>query len=469
MAGFRSVAAIVNQHVGAFSSSAWHRVLRTTARSSGCQISDLCWPAQAGPIRTPYGLTFAVEHGMDAVVNADLVLALPWDDYDMDPADEFVEPVRQAYERGAIVVGFCTGTMLLAAAGLLDGKRATTHWRSAAKLAERYPAVKLDADVLYVDEGRVLTGAGGSAGVDVCLYLMRREYGANVVAAIARDIVVPPTATGAGPVHPRPMPACESDLLQDAIGWAREHIDEPLSVDQLAALMSRAACPALKQATGPRHACCRHSACNWPRSCWRPRPAGRHGRSAGWLRHRGGPARAVRPAAWRAAVGLPPGSARDGGLAAACRTVRGQIDDRTATVGHRYPGVGVASAAGYLAPVHRGRHMATTAGLPRTATRTCSRICWKRCVRLEARRITAYRLLGTARSSSSADATGAITSISSGRSSCWQRSRRARSVRRTGETTINVSPGCLLGTRVRHHGHVIRIRLIGRAGPGETA
>jgi transcriptional regulator GlxA family with amidase domain len=255
MAGFRSVAAIVNQHVGAFS-------LGVATEFFGYDRSFLGLPkfdfvlasSKPGPIRTPYGLTFAVEHGMDAVVNADLVLALPWDDYDMDPADEFVEPVRQAYERGAIVVGFCTGTMLLAAAGLLDGKRATTHWRSAAKLAERYPEVKLDADVLYVDEGRVLTGAGGSAGVDVCLYLMRREYGANVAAAIARDIVVPPHRDGGQAQYiPRPMPACESDLLQDAIGWAREHIDEPLSVDQLAArtLMSpRSFARHFKQATG---------------------------------------------------------------------------------------------------------------------------------------------------------------------------------------------------------------------------
>ncbi|HKA68207.1 MAG TPA: helix-turn-helix domain-containing protein [Actinomycetes bacterium] len=255
MAGFRSVAAIVNQHVGAFS-------LGVATEFFGYDRSFLGLPnfdfvlasSKPGPVRTQYGLTFMVEHGMDAVVNADLVLALPWDGYDIDAADEFVEPVRQAYDRGAIVVGFCTGTMLLAAAGLLDGKRATTHWRSAAKMAERYPKVKLDADVLYVDEGRVLTGAGGSAGVDVCLYLMRREYGASVAAAIARDIVVPPHREGGQAQYiPRPVPAFESDLLQDAIGWAREHIDEPLSVDQLAArtLMSpRSFARHFKQATG---------------------------------------------------------------------------------------------------------------------------------------------------------------------------------------------------------------------------
>ena len=255
MAGFRSVAAIVNQHVGAFS-------LGVATEFFGYDRSFLGLPkfdfvlasSKPGSIRTPYGLTFTVEHGMEAVATADLVLALPWDDYDMDPAEEFVEPVRLAYERGAIIVGFCTGTMLLAAAGLLDGKRATTHWRSAAKLAERYPKVKLDADVLYVDEGRVLTGAGGSAGVDVCLYLMRREYGANVATAIARDIVVPPHRDGGQAQYiPRPVPVCESDLLQDLIGWAREHIDEPLSVDQLAArtLMSpRSFARHFKEATG---------------------------------------------------------------------------------------------------------------------------------------------------------------------------------------------------------------------------
>lgn len=255
MAGFRSVAAVVNEHVGAFSLGVATEFFGYDRSRMGIPRFDFVLASsKPGPLRTRFGLTFTVEHGMEAVESADLVLALPWDDFDAPPPAEFVEPVRVAYERGATVVGFCTGSMLLAAAGLLDGKRATTHWRSAEQMARRYPEVKLDADVLYVDEGRVLTGAGGSAGVDVCLYLMRREYGAKVAAAIARDIVVPPHRDGGQAQYiPRPLPDCESDLLQDAIGWAREHIDEPLSVDQLAArtLMSpRSFARHFKQATG---------------------------------------------------------------------------------------------------------------------------------------------------------------------------------------------------------------------------
>ncbi|MCI0685871.1 MAG: helix-turn-helix domain-containing protein [Sporichthyaceae bacterium] len=255
MAGFRSVTAIVSEHVGAFSLGVATEFFGYDRSNIGLPRFDFALATpHPGRIRTSFGLTFTVDRGMDAVESADLVLALPWDDFDMEPPAEFIEPVRTAYERGATVVGFCNGTMLLAAAGLLDGKRATTHWRVADRLADRYPKVKLDPAVLYVDEGRVLTGAGGSAGVDVCLYLLRREYGAKVAASIARDIVVPPHRDGGQAQYiPRPVPECESDLLQDLIGWAREHIDEQLSVEQMAAraLMSpRSFARNFKDATG---------------------------------------------------------------------------------------------------------------------------------------------------------------------------------------------------------------------------
>ncbi|QIP86702.1 helix-turn-helix domain-containing protein [Streptomyces sp. Tu 2975] len=196
-----------------------------------------------GRVRTDVGLPVMVEHGLDRLAAADLVIALPWADFRTPPAPAVLEALTAAHERGALVAGHCVGAFALAAAGLLDGRRATTHWRFAGLLAERHPDVTVEPDALYIDEGRIATGAGAAAGFDLCLHLLRREYGAATANAIARDLVLPSHRDGGQAQYlATPAPAdCDDDRLADVVAWAREHLHEPLPVAELArrALMSR--------------------------------------------------------------------------------------------------------------------------------------------------------------------------------------------------------------------------------------
>jgi transcriptional regulator GlxA family with amidase domain len=235
---FRTVAAYSPSYVGAFSLGIVGEVFGFDRVHRGLPGFDFALCTQRpGPIRTDTGLTVLVEHGLDRLATADLVVVLPWETASDEPAEEVYEAFRGAHGRGAIVASCCTGAFLLAAAGLLDGRRATTHWRWASMFRERFPEVKLVPDVLYIDEGRLLTSAGAAASVDMCLYLVRREYGAAVATAIARDMVVPPHRDGGQAQYVAvPVAAdCDDDRLGSVLSWAREHLDRRLTVDDLAA------------------------------------------------------------------------------------------------------------------------------------------------------------------------------------------------------------------------------------------
>jgi transcriptional regulator GlxA family with amidase domain len=151
------------------------------------------------------------------------------------PEDLLVALVR-AVDRGARVLSVCSGAFILGEAGLLDGRRCTTHWRHAAELARRYPAAKVDPDVLYVDDDPVITSAGTAAGIDACLYLVRKEQGSRVANGIARRMVVPPHRDGgqAQYVEQPIAPSCDG-TLRELLEWLRGHLDQTLSVRQLAA------------------------------------------------------------------------------------------------------------------------------------------------------------------------------------------------------------------------------------------
>jgi transcriptional regulator GlxA family with amidase domain len=239
---FRSVAAYAPRSVAGFSLAIASEVFGFDRTARGLPGFDyaVCTP-RPGPVRTDTGLTVTVEHGLDRLATADLVIVLPWEEDD-HTSPEAHAALRSAYERGAIVASQCTGAFIAAEAGLLDGLRATTHWRRAGEFAARFPQVKLDPGVLYVDEGRILTSAGAAAGVDLCLYLLRREHGAAAATAIARDLVVPPhRGGGQAQFVASPVPVeCDDERLADVLGWARAHLDQPLTVARLAsrALMS---------------------------------------------------------------------------------------------------------------------------------------------------------------------------------------------------------------------------------------
>ncbi|MEV0649413.1 helix-turn-helix domain-containing protein [Phytomonospora sp. NPDC050363] len=211
---------------------------------AGLPAFDLAFCAERpGPVRTDLGAPLTIEHGLDRLAEADLVLALPWSDFREPPPAAVLDALRAAHRRGAVVAAHCVGAFALAAAGLLDGLRATTHWRFAALLAERHPDVSVDAEALYVDEGAVVTGAGAAAGFDLCLHLLRREYGTAVANAVARDLVLPAHRDGGqAQFLAAPVPEeGDGDRFAELCDWMRAGLDRPLTVDVLArkALMSR--------------------------------------------------------------------------------------------------------------------------------------------------------------------------------------------------------------------------------------
>jgi transcriptional regulator GlxA family with amidase domain len=173
--------------------------------------------------------------GYGELAVADTVIVAAFDDVAADPPPDLVAAVRAAHRRGARIVSLCTGAFVLAAAGVLDGRRATTHWMHAAALAARYPRVRVEPDVLYTDEGSVLTSAGKAAGMDLCLHLVRTDHGAGVANAIARRLVVPPHR-GGGQAQFIAAPAAQEPgrALADLLQWAGARLDEPLTVPDLA-------------------------------------------------------------------------------------------------------------------------------------------------------------------------------------------------------------------------------------------
>jgi transcriptional regulator GlxA family with amidase domain len=171
--------------------------------------------------------------------SADLISIPAWPIFSRPgpPPEALLDALRRAVARGARVMSVCTGAFVLAAAGLLDGRRATTHWRYASLLAERYPQVTVDPNVLYIDDGSVLTSAGTAAGIDLCLHIVRVEQGAAVANAIARRMVVPPHRDGgqAQYIETPVMPHDRGNTFNNVLAWAQAHLDQPLTVAQLAA------------------------------------------------------------------------------------------------------------------------------------------------------------------------------------------------------------------------------------------
>nr|WP_205615123.1 helix-turn-helix domain-containing protein [Streptomyces harenosi] len=191
----------------------------------------LCGP---GPVRVGRFL-LEPDQGLDRLARAGTVIVPGWADVDADPPAELTDAVRAAHEAGARVVSLCTGAFVLAAAGLLDGRRATTHWAHTRALAERHPRVTVDPDVLYVDDGSVLTSAGKAAAMDLCLHLARLDHGAAVANAVARRLVVPPHRDGGqAQFVTTPVPGPAGHPLADLLPWVLQRLDQPLTVEDLA-------------------------------------------------------------------------------------------------------------------------------------------------------------------------------------------------------------------------------------------
>src|SRR4051794_33026225 len=228
--------------VGSFGLGVCAEVFGYDRRHMGLPRFDFALVTEApGVLRTDTGIPITVEHGLERLARSDIISITAWELVDRVPSPALLDALRAAHARGAIIVSHCTGAFVLAAAGLLDGRRVTTHWKWAGELAARFPAVHVDPSVLYVDNGQVITGAGAAAGGDTLLHLVRRGRGPGAANALARGRVVPPHRDGGqAQFIDAPVAACEDDRLGVVLDWARAHLAEDISVDVLArrALMS---------------------------------------------------------------------------------------------------------------------------------------------------------------------------------------------------------------------------------------
>ena len=190
---------------------------------------------ERGPLRAAGGLTARADGGLETLADAGTVIVPGWRGVDAAPPPALLAALRAAHARGARLLSFCSGVFVLAATGLLDGRRATTHWRYAAVLAARHPRIRVEPDVLYVDEGTLLTSAGSAAALDLSLHVIRRDYGPQVANQVARRAVVPAHRDGGqAQFIPSPLPE-HGESLGTLLEWMRRHLDRALPLAELAA------------------------------------------------------------------------------------------------------------------------------------------------------------------------------------------------------------------------------------------
>ena len=186
-------------------------------------------------VRTQTGFVVEATHSLRSLARADTVVVPGWSSLEVPPSPALVRALRAADARGARIVSICTGAFVLAAAGLLDGRRATTHWMHADALRERYPRVDLDPDVLYVVDGNVMTSAGTAAGIDLCLHLVAVDHGADVAAAVSRRMLMPLFRPGGQAQYvDAPITQATSNAMAELLAWGIEHLPAGVSVDDLA-------------------------------------------------------------------------------------------------------------------------------------------------------------------------------------------------------------------------------------------
>ena len=191
--------------------------------------------ADPPPLRGLGGIRIDVDGGLELLRGANLIVVPGWRDLDEAPRPEITRALREAVEGGARVASICSGAFLLAHAGLLDGRRATTHWRHTERLARLFPNVRVEPDVLYVDEGNVMTSAGSAAGIDLLLHLVRKDYGAQIATMFARRMVVPPHRDGGqSQFVVQPIAVRTNDRIASVADWMAGNLDEAITVEALA-------------------------------------------------------------------------------------------------------------------------------------------------------------------------------------------------------------------------------------------
>jgi transcriptional regulator GlxA family with amidase domain len=231
----KSVAVLLQEPVSLFEYGVLAEVFGIDRTEEGIPAFDYRVCAESpGPLDARNGTTVTAAYGLEGAADADLV-AVPASNSARSPSPAVVQVLRDAVDRGAWVMSVCSGAFTLGAAGILDGRECTTHWRHAAELARAHPLAKVDPDVLYVRDGTVITSAGTAAGIDAALYLVRTELGSAVATAIARRMVVPPHRDGGQRQFiERPVPTTTAESLGPVLEWMLDHLDEAFTVDDLA-------------------------------------------------------------------------------------------------------------------------------------------------------------------------------------------------------------------------------------------
>lgn len=220
----------------AFDLTAPAQAFMLAAKPNGEPLYEVTTCSPGGePVRTTSGFQVTPDSGLGALRRAGTIVLPGYANLFAPPPEEALAAVRAAARRGARLMSVCTGAFALAHAGALDGRRATTHWAWAGELAKRFPAVEVDPDALFVDEGEVLTSAGLSAGIDLSLHIIRRDCGAAVGERVARHMVAAPHRDGGQAQFFRPEPPSAGGSLEPTRHWALERLAEPLDV----AAMSR--------------------------------------------------------------------------------------------------------------------------------------------------------------------------------------------------------------------------------------
>ncbi|MBH5338038.1 helix-turn-helix domain-containing protein [Streptomyces pactum] len=233
-----TVAILAPDGVSAFDLSIPCQVFAVARRPDGAPAYEVRVCAERSVTATAGALEpfrISAPYGMADALGADTVV-VPGGHVDLVPHPDTIRVVREAAAAGARIASICTGAFVLAQAGLLNGRRATTHWRFAGRLADRFPEVEVDAAVLYVDEGQILTSAGIAAGIDLCLYMVRRDHGAAAAAEVARMVVMAPQRSGGqAQFMEHPDPGTDPESLAETLQWMRENLHRPLSVADIAA------------------------------------------------------------------------------------------------------------------------------------------------------------------------------------------------------------------------------------------
>jgi transcriptional regulator GlxA family with amidase domain len=240
----QSIAVVVFDRISPFHLSV-PSIMFGEDRMGGCKVKfdlKVC-SVESGPLRTAAGFTMEAKFGLKELARADIVIVPTWRDTEEIPPEKLLAALRRAHARGALVVGLCLGSYVLAAAGLLDGLEATTHWHWAADLAAKYPGIRVNPEVLYVDQGNIITSAGTASAIDCCLHIIRREFGADVANYVARRMVVSPHRQGgqAQFIRQPVRDVVNVDHFAEVLEWSRKHLHQSLTLDLLAerALMTR--------------------------------------------------------------------------------------------------------------------------------------------------------------------------------------------------------------------------------------